>query len=49
MAGDKAKVERFLGKMVPPGIEPGSYPRQGYVLAIGLWDRDAIAIRFGNI
>lgn len=24
--------------MVPPGIEPGFYPRQGYVLATGLWD-----------
>ncbi len=24
--------------MVPPGIEPGFCPRQGHVLAIGLWD-----------
>ncbi len=24
--------------MVPPGIGPGSCPRQGHVLAIGLWD-----------
>ncbi len=24
--------------MVPPGIEPGSCPRQGHVLAVGLWD-----------
>jgi hypothetical protein len=25
--------------MVPPGIGPGSCPRQGHVLAIGLWGR----------
>ena len=24
--------------MVPPGIEPGSCPRQGHILAVGLWD-----------
>lgn len=24
--------------MIPPGIEPESHPRQGYVLATGLWD-----------
>ena len=23
--------------MAPPGIEPGSCPRQGHVLAVGLW------------
>lgn len=26
-------------KMSPPGIEPGSRPRQGRILAVGLWAR----------
>lgn len=28
--------------MVPPGIGPGSCPRQGHILAIGLWDQYVI-------
>ena len=30
--------------MVLPGVEPGSYPRQGYILAVGLQDQSELTI-----
>ncbi len=30
--------------MAPPGIEPGSCPRQGHILAVGLWGRELFLI-----
>lgn len=29
-------AKRGQGSMALPGVEPGSHPRQGYILAVGL-------------
>jgi hypothetical protein len=36
------EVKNLENDMVLPGIEPGFYPSQGYVLTIGLQDRGNI-------